>query len=57
MTRDQWAKMWDSIKCIESINRDLYVGSLSHTVETNNKLKKEIKFIKDQIQSEIGQME
>ncbi len=52
MTKDEWAKMWESIKKIEHI-------ASQHTLEFSrmNRIIKEVKFIKTQIQSEIGQME
>ncbi len=52
MTKDEWCKMWESIKKIEHI-------AGQHTLEFQRmtRILREVKFIKQKIQSEIGQME
>lgn len=51
LTRDEWCKMWESIKSIEN---ELYLPMWK---ERKKDIQKEIEFIKKQIQSVIGQME
>lgn len=51
LTRDEWCKMWESIKTIESIL------VLALPLYRRQHLQQEIDAIKKQIQSVIGQME
>jgi len=51
LTRDDWAKMWESIKTIE-----LQANKLK-SPPTRQKILWEVQFIKNQIQEVIGQME
>ncbi len=51
LTRNQWEEMWRSIKLIETITKNL------NSPKRREVILDEVKFIKDQIQSVIGQME
>lgn len=53
LTREQWLEMWESAKKIERLADYLYFTNLIRS----NEIKVEIRFIKAQIQSVIGQME
>jgi len=53
LTRDEWAKMWESIKTIERLNDYQYFRK----PDVFNKIQKEVEYIKKQIQSVVGQME
>lgn len=59
LTRDEWAEMWDSIKKIEFASKDL----ISTKIEFQNRrhysnlILREVKSIKDKIESVVGQME
>lgn len=49
LTKDEWLEMWESIKRIEDRNKDAeYYSSI---------IDDEVRFIKDKIQSVIGQQE
>lgn len=50
LTRDEWCKMWDSIKKIEYEAKQL--RGIGKTL-----ILTQVKYIKDQIQSVVGQME
>lgn len=51
MNRDEWCKMWESIKTIE------YELNLPMWKKRRETIKEELSKIKEQIQSVIGQME
>jgi hypothetical protein len=53
LTRDEWCKMWESIKRIEYIASRLGVVHKLKAME----IQKEVRHIKEQIQSVVGQME
>lgn len=53
LTRDEWCKMWESIKKIERLADYLYF----HNKLRSDEIKRECKHIKEQIQSVVGQME
>jgi hypothetical protein len=53
LTKDEWAMMWESIKTIERLN-DYQQFRNSNVFE---KVKKEVDYIKNKIQSVVGQME
>jgi hypothetical protein len=53
LTRDEWCRMWESIKTIEKLNTFQHF-QLGVRVKRMNQ---EIEFIKKKIQQEIGQME
>lgn len=59
LTRDEWQKMWDSLRKIEFASKDL----ISTKIEFQNRrhysnlILKEIRAIKEQVQSVVGQME
>ena len=55
LTRDEWLKMWESIKTLENLQKN--VTGRNCKCNTCVSFKKEIKFIKDKIQQVIGQME
>jgi len=51
LTREQWIELWNSIKVIESMTAQI---TTSHV---KARIIKEIRYIKSEIQSVIGQME
>jgi NRPS condensation-like uncharacterized protein len=51
LSRDEWAKMWESIKYIEQQCQMIRLPRTKATVL------KEVQFIKEKIQSVVGQME
>lgn len=51
LTRDEWVKMWKSIKIIEKINTEY------NRFGTRVDIERQVIKIKKQIQSVIGQME
>lgn len=54
LTREQWKKMWDSVKRLEKVAERLDHKSQS---ELARRIRVEIEFMKKDIQSVIGQME
>jgi hypothetical protein len=59
LTRDEWAKMWESIKTIEQLAKDLRSTSIQFRNRNHysESILDEISEIKEKIQSVIGQME
>lgn len=51
MTRDEWCKLWESIRTIEYL-----VGRINRYA-IREAVRREVDFIKKKIQEEIGQME
>lgn len=56
LTRDEWCKMWESVKKIERL-AVISPKQQPKGVHRMNIIYKEVAFIKKQIQSVIGQME
>jgi hypothetical protein len=59
LTRDEWAKMWESIKQIEYTTRDLMSTEIPFRNRRHygNAILERTREIKKQIQQVIGQME
>lgn len=57
LTRDEWGQMWEAIKGIENLTNNVYIGKQLQTSSYHLNLLKRIRFIKDKIQSVVGQME
>lgn len=57
LTRDEWARMWESIKMIEQLLDGLHTETRKNTIRDKDRIRKEIQFIKNRIQSVVGQME
>ena len=53
LNRDEWAKMWESIKTIERLNDYQYFRNEI----VFNKVKKEVNLLKKLVQQVVGQME
>lgn len=53
LTRDDWAKMWESIKTIERLNE----YQRFRRTDVFIRIEKEVNYIKKQIQTVVGQME
>lgn len=57
LTRDEWLKMWNSIKCIESLTIESERDNFQ-AIQSEWKLMEDcIRDIKKKVQSVIGQME
>ena len=55
LTRDEWSKMWESIKTIENIHK--HITGRACKCNACISLRNEVQFIKDKIQQVVGQME
>lgn len=57
LTRDDWARMWEAVSTIEHNLHYINITHFNTVRKERAEIKKQCEFIKEQIQSVIGQME